>query len=105
MDNKILQNLIVSNMSSEVTLRPLSGFKMDFSANPDFDKFFFAASCDCGTSALLSLEVSIHKTDDEINKALPSLIEKLQNQEKSFRSMNCTMHGMMRKGFIEDTKE
>tara|TARA_B100000700_G_scaffold148567_1_gene165401 strand:- start:91 stop:249 length:159 start_codon:yes stop_codon:yes gene_type:complete len=40
MDNKILQNLIVSNMSSEVTLRPLSGFKMDFSANPDFDKFF-----------------------------------------------------------------
>jgi len=49
--------------------------------------------------------VSIDKTDDEIKKALPSLIEKLQNQEKSFRSMNCTAHSMMRKGFIEDIKE
>ena len=105
MDNKTLQNLIVSQMSSAINLRPLAGFKMDFSANPEFQKVFFAASCECGTSALLSLEVSIKKSDCEINNALPSLIEKLQNQEKSFRSMNCTMHGMMRKGFIEDKDE
>ena len=74
-------------MSSEVNLRPLSGFKMDFSANPDFDKFFFAASCDCGTSALLSLEVSIHKTDDEINKAMLTL-ERAKKQKENQRNMD-----------------
>jgi hypothetical protein len=58
---------------------------MDFSSNPGFDKVFFAASCECETSALLSLEVSIEKSDDEIKQALPSLVDKLERQEKSFR--------------------
>jgi len=102
METKVLQNLILAQLSGDVTLRPLAGFKMDFSANPGFDKVFFAASCECETSALLSLEVSIEKSDDEIKQALPSLVDKLERQEKSFRSMNCSMHGMMKKGFIDN---
>ena len=104
MDNKILQNLIVSNMSSEVNLRPLSGFKMDFSANPGFQKVFFAASCECETAALLSVEISEEKSDCEVIDAIPSLAERLVRQEKSFRMMDCSMHSMMRKGFVEGTK-
>ena len=47
MDNKTLQNLIVSQMSSGINLRHLAGFKMDFSANPEFQKVFLLCLCHC----------------------------------------------------------
>ena len=35
---------------------------MDLTANPDFQKVFFAVQCDCGTAGLLSVEVAPDKT-------------------------------------------
>ena len=92
----------MASVNEEVSLRPLSGFKLDFSANPGFKKVFFSASCDCGTAALLSLEVAEEKTDSDIEAALPSLIQRIEMQEKSFRRMDCSMHSMMRTGFVPD---
>ena len=80
----------------------MSGFKMDFSANPGFKKIFFAASCDCETSALLSVEISEEKDDNEIQAAIPSLVERLERQEKSFRMMDCATHSKMRTGFHKE---
>ena len=102
MDNTQIQKLIVDQFSEDVRLRPMSGFKMDFSANPGFKKIFFAASCDCETSALLSVEISEEKDDNEIQAAIPSLVERLERQEKSFRMMDCATHSKMRTGFHKE---
>ena len=102
MDNTQIQKLIVDQFSEDVRLRPMSGFKMDFSANPGFKKIFFAASCDCETSALLSVEISEEKGDNEIQAAIPSLVERLERQEKSFRMMDCATHSRMRTGFHKE---
>ena len=102
MDNTQIQKLIVDQFSKDIRLRPMSGFKMDFSANPGFKKIFFAASCDCETSALLSVEISEEKDDNEIQAAIPSLVERLERQEKSFRMMDCATHSKMRTGFHKE---
>ena len=102
MDNTQIQKLIVDQFSEDIRLRPMSGFKMDFSANPGFKKIFFAASCDCETSALLSVEISEDKDDNEIQAAIPSLVERLERQEKSFRMMDCATHSKMRTGFHKE---
>ena len=102
MDNTQIQKLIVDQFSEDIRLRPMSGFKMDFSANPGFKKIFFAASCDCETSALLSIEISVEKDDNEIQAAIPSLVERLERQEKSFRMMDCATHSKMRTGFHKE---
>ena len=102
MDNTQIQKLIVDQFSEDIRLRPMSGFKMDFSANPGFKKIFFAASCDCETSALLSGEISEEKDDNEIQAAIPSLVERLERQEKSFRMMDCATHSKMRTGFHKE---
>ena len=102
MDNTQIQKLIVDQFSEDIRLRPMSGFKMDFSANPGFKKIFFAASCDCETSALLSVEISEEKDDNEIQAAIPSLVDRLERQEKSFRMMDCATHSKMRTGFHKE---
>ena len=102
MDNTQIQKLIVDQFSEDIRLRPMSGFKMDFSANPGFKKIFFAASCDCETSALLSVDISEEKDDNEIQAAIPSLVERLERQEKSFRMMDCATHSKMRTGFHKE---
>ena len=102
MDNTQIQKLIVDQFSEDIRLRPMAGFKMDFSANPGFKKIFFAASCDCETSALLSVEISEEKDDNEIQAAIPSLVERLERQEKSFRMMDCATHSKMRTGFHKE---
>lgn len=102
MDNTQIQKLIVDQFSEDIRLRPMSGFKKDFSANPGFKKIFFAASCDCETSALLSVEISEEKDDNEIQAAIPSLVDRLERQERSFRMMDCGTHSKMRTGFHKD---
>jgi len=93
-----LQVLIAEAVPVDIGLTPMKGFKMDLSANPGFRKVFFSAHCDCGTNALLSVEVAQDKTLDEVKRVLPSLISKLQGQAKSFRSMPCDMHARLRLG-------
>ena len=82
----------------------MPGFNMDLSANADFRKLFFSATCECGTSALLSVEVSKEKTSDEIRQALPSVIDALKGQAKQFRSMSCDLHTKMRLGPLAGRK-
>ena len=65
-----LQALIAGAVAPGAGLAPLPGFKLDLSANRNFRKVFFKAGCDCGTAALLSVEVGGDKTLDEIEAAL-----------------------------------
>jgi hypothetical protein len=93
-----LRDLIHGALPADARLAPLPGFKMDLSANPGFQKVFFAARCACGTSALLSVEVSEAKTMREVHEALPSLVDRLVRQQQAFESMSCEMHTRMRLG-------
>ena len=103
MNKEDIQRLISKNLEEfESNLRPLVGFKLNFSANEGFHKIFFSASCTCGTSALLSVEVSENKSDNEIEDAMTSIIERLIMQEKSFRRMDCEVHESMKTGFLPD---
>ena len=100
-----IQRLIASKMSSESVMKPLKGFKLDVSANTGFQKVFFSVRClqeECDTAALLSVEISMSKSDLEIENAVSSLVERLERQEKSFYSMDCHMHGMMKTGIVDN---
>ncbi len=93
-----LRDLVLKVLPERLGLRLLKGFKLDFSANPGFRKVFFSISCDCGTAALLSVEVAQSKTESEIKQALPSLVGRLESQARAFRSMPCDMHRRMSAG-------
>ena len=97
-DGRDLQSLIIDALPEDSALAPLKGFKMDISANRGFRKAFFSAKCKCGTAALLSAEVAQDKTAEEIDAALPSLVERLETQAKTFRGMSCDVHKRMQLG-------
>ena len=79
-------------------MSPLKGFKIDLSANPDFRKFFYAARCECGTAALLSVEVARSKSVADVEQALPELTRRLEQQANAFYGMSCEAHESMRMG-------
>ena len=86
-------------------MRPLKDFKLNVSANTGFQKVFFSVRClqeKCDTAALLSVEIAMSKSDLEIENAVSSLVERLERQERSFYSMDCNMHGMMKTGVVDD---
>jgi len=96
---------VVEALPKDAGLTPMKGFKLDFSANPGFRKVFFSAHCDCGTAALLSVEIAGGKTAEEIRQALPSLVSRLETQAKSFRMMSCEMHQRMSLGAGANRKQ
>ena len=93
-----ISSLISESRSGDSGLTPLKGFKIDLSANPGFRKFFYSAKCECGTAALLSVEVAREKTLSEVRKAAPELTRRLEAQASSFRRMSCEAHQRMRLG-------
>ena len=93
-----LRTMIVEALPGDLRLTPLKGFTMGESAHRGFRKVFFSARCDCGTAALLSVEVAREKEIDEINQALPGLMSKLEQQANSFYSMSCDAHTKLRLG-------
>ena len=104
MEEKELQDLLLTELPKSANLRPLKGFKLDFSGNKGFTKIFFSVPCDCETAALISVEIDEGKSDQEIHEALPFLTKKLTRQEDLFRSMDCSMHSMMRQGRVPGSK-
>ena len=96
--DKQIHSLIAGALSDKSGLTPLKGFKLDLSANPGFRKVFFTARCDCGTAALLSVEVSREKVLAEVQQAVPQLTRRLESQAKSFYEMPCEVHKTMRIG-------
>jgi len=93
-----VHDLFKSALSGEPRLNLLRGFKLDFSGNPDFHKVYFSARCDCGTAALLSVEVARSKTLSQVKEVLPDLTEHLKGKVEQFQAMSCEMHATMRTG-------
>ena len=91
-----LQALMATATRGVVALSMLRGFKLDTPANGDLHRVFFSAKCDCGTAALLNVEVARDKTRGEVEDALPGLVAHLQSRLRQFQAMPCEMHTRMR---------
>ena len=70
-----VHDLFKAALAGEPRLQPLRGFKLDFSGNSDFHKVYFSARCDCGTAALLSVEVARSKSLSQVEEVLPDLTD------------------------------
>ena len=93
-----LRRLIAGAIPEDIGLNPIKGFGIDLSANRGFRKVFFSAKCQCGTAAVLSVEVAEDKTMDQVEEVLPALVERLTGQAQTFYSMSCESHERMRLG-------
>ena len=93
-----VHDLFKNALSGEPRLNLLRGFKLDFSGNSDFHKVYFSARCDCGTAALLSVEVARSKSVSQVKEVLPDLTEHLKGKVEQFQAMSCEMHATMRTG-------
>ena len=93
-----VHDLFKGALAEEPRLRLLRGFKLDFSGNSDFHKVYFSTKCDCGTAALLSVEVARSKSLPQVKEVLPDLTEHLKGKVAQFQAMSCEMHSMMRTG-------
>ena len=90
-----LREMVGGALPADSGLTPLRGLKMDLSANRGFRKVFFSAHCECGTAAVLSVEVAEDKTARQIEDALPVLVDRLVGQAETFRGMSCEVHTRM----------
>ena len=93
-----VRELFRKSIDGEPNLTLLKGFKLNFSGNRDFHKVFFSSRCECGTAALLSVEVAKSKTRTEVEENLPTLRDHLMSKVQKFNSMPCEMHQKMRMG-------
>lgn len=84
----------------------LSRFDPDPRGTSGFVKVYFGARCGaCKTAAVLSVETRASKTQDEVEAALPSLIQNLLGQRSRFLTMPCSTHRRLRTPrFVEPTR-
>ena len=99
-----LHLLFSQALAEDMSLRLLRGFKPNLSGTLDVHKVFVAASCDCGTAAVLSVEVERSKSYREVEEALPHLVEQLRFREQAFRKMPCAAHAQMRSGGLANAQ-
>ena len=58
-------------------------------------RVFFSVGCECGTSALLYLDVTKDKSAAEVREATPQLLKGLSAQADQFQEMPCDLHKKM----------
>lgn len=77
-------------------LRPLPGLAAEPTPPGGPLKAYWGVSCECRTSAVLSVEVSPDRTREDVVAALPALLGKLKLQANGFRRMPCDAHARLR---------
>ena len=97
-DESQLQRLFAQALSEDAGIRLLPRFKPHPTSEGEAYKVYAAASCACGTAAVLSVEVERSKTRAEVERAMPSLADQLRLRERAFRNMSCAAHAQMRGG-------
>jgi hypothetical protein len=80
----------------DLGLRPLPGLAAGPVPPGGPLKAYWGVSCECSTSAVLSVEVSPDRTREDVVAALPALLGRLKLQANSFRDMPCDAHARLR---------
>lgn len=92
-----LSAALIAALSRDHGLTPLPGFNPDRRGTSGFTRVFFGARCNnCTTAAVLSVEAKTSKTREEVEAALPLLVQKLLIQRDAFLSMPCSAHQRLR---------
>ena len=79
-------------------LIPLPRLNVSTPGGMGFQKVYFGARCGCGTSAVLSVEVASDKTEGDLERAMPALLDRLMRQRDHFNQMSCKAHERLRSG-------
>ena len=90
-----LEDLFLTHLS-DPRLRLRRGLDPPRLKAADRWRVFFTVACDCGTSALLYLDVSKDRSAQEVREALPRLLGTLSAQADQFQRMPCDLHRKMR---------
>lgn len=92
---RLLRTLFAEALVGISGIKPMPGFSMMPSETPNMFRLFFRVHCHCGAAALLTLEIAKTKRMDAINAAMPSLIQRLRQQESAFSDLSCEDHGRL----------
>ena len=56
---------------------------------------FFKTTCDCGVTAMLSVDIPKDASDDRVQDMIPHLADALDSQARQFKKMPCQSHSRM----------
>jgi len=56
---------------------------------------YFAARCECGVAAMITIEVMADRSYEQVHQALPGLHQHLASRAKAFYAMPCQVHQRM----------
>ena len=97
-DRKVILDNVIKALPEGHDLVPLPKLNVPTPAGMGFQKVYFGARCDCGTSAVLSVEVANDRTESDLESAMPAILDRLMKQKASFRNMSCRSHESLRSG-------
>ncbi len=96
LERKQILDTVTAALPDDHGLVPLPRLNVPTPGGMGFTKVYFGARCDCGTSAVLSVEVAADKTEDDLARAMPALLDRLMRQRDHFKQMSCLSHERLR---------
>lgn len=93
---QVAEELVRQEADIADEFEPLTGFNMNVSGANGFLKLYYGVRCQCATAAVLSIEISVEKTVEEVSAAMPALVDRLRAQRRAFIAMPCSAHKRMR---------
>ena len=93
-----LYGALTAALPPDSGLRPLPGLRLSPMGADRFHSLAFSARCECGTAAVLTVEVAREKSRAQVEEALPSLVERLEAQANAFYRLPCQAHRALRRG-------
>ena len=80
-DRKVILDNVIKALPEDHDLVPLPKLNVPTPAGMGFQKVYFGARCDCGTSAVLSVEVANDRTEADLESAMPAILDRLMQAE------------------------
>ena len=97
-DRKVIMDSVIAALPEGHELVPLPKLNVPTPAGMGFQKVYFGIRCNCGTSAVLTVEVASDRTEADLEEAMPAILDRLMRQKAAFRKMPCVSHQSLRSG-------
>ena len=97
-NRKVILDSVIEALPEGHELVPLPKLNVPTPAGMGFHKVYFGLRCNCGTSAVLTVEVANDRTETDLEEAMPAILDRLMRQKAAFRKMPCRSHQSLRSG-------
>ena len=97
-DRKVILDSVFEALPEGHELVHLPRLNVPTPAGMGFQKVNFGIRCNCGTSAVLTVEVASDRTETDLEEAMPAILDRLMRQKAAFRKMSCRSHESLRSG-------